>query len=222
MIGLILCGCEVIDEKDRLLPVPIPTMSDGRTHVLVEFTGFRCVNCPSAAQTAQALKDIYDGRLVVVALHPESNPFTQGLYDYTCPEADEVYRFMGGTATTPFPTGNIDMQATENGYFIDPIEWAARLRTVMADTVWNPHSRYDVSYWLVEDSVLGAQAMPDGSVNMHYYHRHVLRAISATPFEQVPEKCDPAQCSVVTVYSDTNDKHILHAYETPFDLSAHR
>lgn len=222
MIGLILCGCEVIDEKDRLLPVPMPTMSDGRAHVLVEFTGFRCVNCPSAAQTAQALKDIYDERLVVVALHPESNPFTQGTYDYTCPEADEVYRFMGGTATTPFPTGNIDMQATENGYFIDPVEWTAQLRTVMADTLWDPNSLYDISYWLVEDSVLGAQAMPDGTVNMHYYHRHVLRAISAAPFERVPEKCDPAHCSVVTVYSDTNDKHILHAYETPFDLSAHR
>lgn len=222
LLALTLCACEVINEADRLIPVPLP-IANGRKHVLLEFTGFRCVNCPEAAEKAASLQALYGENLIVIALHPASNPFTQGAaeYDYTCPEADSIYRFMGGTETTPFPTGNIDIQPTGNGYLIDPVEWGARLNTVMADTLWDPNTKYDTSYWLVEDSVLGAQLMPDGSTNMNYYHRHVLRAISNEPFEQIPEKCNPAHCAVVTIYTDINNKQILQAYENPFDLSTH-
>ena len=223
LLALTFCACEVIDEADRLIPVPLPVSGD-RRHVLLEFTGVGCVNCPEAAIEAAALKALYGDNLILVSLHPASNPFTHAKdsFDYTCPEADSIYRFMGGTAQTPFPAGNIDMKPTENGYFITHIEWATRLHTVMADTLWDPNTQYDTSYWLLEDSVLGAQTMHDGTVNKQYYHRHVLRAISSQPIESVPEKCNPAHCSVVTVYSDKNDKHILQAYETPFDLSAHR
>ena len=220
LLAITLCACEVIDEADRLIPVPLPVSGD-RRHVLLEFTGVGCVNCPEAAIEAAALKALYGDNLILVSLHPASNPFTQGLYDYTCPEADSIYRFMGGTAQTPFPAGNIDMKPTENGYFIEHLEWATRLHTVMADTLWDPNSQYDTSYWLIEDSVLGAQAMPDGTVNTLYYHRHVLRAISDKPFESVPEKCNPAHCAVVTIYTDINNKQILQAYENPFDLSTH-
>lgn len=213
-------SCEVIHEADRLIPVPLP-QTGGRRHVLLEYTGFRCVNCPDAAEQAAALKSLYGDRLILISLHPASNPFTQGLYDYTCPEADSIYRFMGGTATTSFPKGNIDMQRTESGYFIEPLNWPAQLNTAMTDTLWDPETPHDTSYWLVEDSVLGVQAMPDGSVNMAYYHRHVLRAISHEPFTQLPAQCDPAQCSVVTIYTDINNKQILQAYENPYDLSPH-
>ena len=111
LLALTLCACEVINEADRLIPVPLP-IANGRKHVLLEFTGFRCVNCPEAAEKAASLQALYGENLIVIALHPASNPFTQGAaeYDYTCPEADSIYRFMGGTETTPFPTGNIDMQ----------------------------------------------------------------------------------------------------------------
>ena len=172
-----LCGCEVIKEEDRLIPVE-QEESGSRTHVLLEFTGFRCVNCPKAAETAQTLHELYGERLIVVALHPASNPFTQGKYDYTCPAADSIYQYMGGTASTPFPTGNIDMTATDGSYFCDPEEWPTALSRAMADTIVPSLAEAKKSYWLVEDSVLGAQAMPDGSVNMEYYHRHVLRAVS--------------------------------------------
>lgn len=217
------CACDVVHEADRLIPVSLPVVS-GRNHVLLEFTGFRCVNCPEAAETAASLQALYGKNLIVIALHPASNPFTQGSakYDYTCPEADTIYRFMGGEETTSFPTGNIDMKRAENGYFLAPLDWPARLNTLMADSLWNPNVPCDTSYWLVEDSILGPQLMPDGSTNTHYYHRHVLRAIAREPFERLPEKCNPAHCSVVTIYTDpNNNNNILQAYENPFDLSVY-
>ena len=218
ILSVLLTSCEVIPENERLIPVPLPDAGEQR-HVLLEFTGFRCVNCPAAAETAASLQSLYGDNLIVIVLHPASNPFTQGAYDYTCPEADSIYRFMGGTATTPFPTGNIDMRLFDDSYFIGPDQWTTQLVNIIQSPITDIPSPI-TSYWLVEDSVLGVQAMPDGSVNMNYYHRHVLRAISEQPFQQLPEQCNPAHCTVVTMQIDPNDKHIINAYETALHLSS--
>lgn len=260
MVMLLLCACEVIKEQDRFIPVPVEVNS-GRTHILLEFTGFRCVNCPTAAQDAQTLKDLYGEQLVVVALHPASNPFTQGKYDYTCPAADSVYRFMGGAETTPFPIGNIDFCRTHHDYLLDPAEWAAQLHTVMADTVGpflSAEATMDgatsvitvttytsaeqpvnarLAIWLVEDSVHGVQAMPDGTVNMDYIHRHMLRTTAfnspwGAPITlgstiaprhtslTLPEGCIAKQCKIVALLLN-NDYQLLQAYETHLDYGAH-
>ena len=212
-MAVALCGCEVIPNAERLIPVETEP-SGQRTHVLIEFTGFRCVNCPTAAEIAQSLEETYEGQLIVVSLHPASNPFTQGKYDYTCPAADSIYRYLGGTASTPFPTGNLDIQPYEGDNFVNPSEWATMVYTAMQDTVMPDLTDATVSYWLVEDSVLGVQAMPDGSVNMEYYHRHMLRDIQASQAGiTIPEGSNPAQLYLLTVYTDPKDKHIIQAYE---------
>ena len=221
MVMVLLCACEVIDEADRLIPVE-PESAGGRTHVLIEYTGFRCVNCPSAAEQANELKELYKERLLIVALHPASNPFTQGKYDYTCPAADSIYRMMGGTASTPFPTGNVDCKQTDDRWFFDPLEWPAQVSRAMEDTVCPPLNTltdYRTAYWLVEDSVLGVQAMPDGSVNMEYYHRHVLRAVSDEPPTALPDNCNPERCTIIRLIIDTKDQHILNAYETKLAIT---
>ena len=37
ILTLVLCSCEVINEADRLIPMPFPANSEHR-HVLIEFT----------------------------------------------------------------------------------------------------------------------------------------------------------------------------------------
>ena len=260
LLGLMVMGCEVIPEADRLIPVPIES-STARRHVLLDFTGFRCVNCPTAAETAQDLSELYGERLIVVSLHPASNPFTQGLYDYTCPAADSIYRALGGTASTPFPTGNVDLVRLNDRAFFDPAEWSALLQTQLRDsaapTLWVEASLDTLSrslsaniycyadtttqallaLWVTEDSIRGVQAMPDGTVNTDYLHRHMLRTtaydspwgipVTMTPLTApqravctLPEDCQPAQCHVIALLLDCNDKHILQAYETNLDLGS--
>lgn len=217
MVILALCGCEVIKEEDRL--IHMDAVEGERVHVLLEFTGFRCVNCPTAAELANALSEQYDERLVVVALHPASNPFTQGKYDYTCPGADSIYTWMGGTASTSFPKGNVDMRLMEGEYLHDASEWATMVYEAMKETTVPSLADAEVSYWLVEDSVLGVQAMPDGSVNMHYYHRHMLRDIQTNKADiTIPSDADTARLSLLTIYTDKSDNHILNAYETTIDF----
>lgn len=246
--AMMLTGCEIIPEAERLVPLPIQADTSGGAHLLVEFTGFRCVNCPTAAAAAEALHQTYGSRLVIVAMHPASNPFTQGKYDYTCAAADDYYRQYGGTASTPFPTGNVDGVATSGGYLYDYQEWPALLAERMNRTTdvhlgataedRNGEVHISVScyagseqdaalrIWLVEDSICGAQAMPDGTVNTAYYHRHVLRdawrdddgetlhlrAVPATmeATMPLPEACDKRRCSIVAVLADSKDGQLLN------------
>lgn len=210
---LLLTGCEVIREDDRLIPVN-PGDVGAKRHLLLEFTGFRCVNCPDAAELAAKLKQTYGEQLYIVSLHPASNPFTQGKYDYTCPAADSIYQWMGGTPGTPFPTGNIDLKPFGGSYFTDMNNWATIVHTAMQDTDLPDTLRAYTSYWLVEDSVLGVQAMPDGSVNDHYYHRHLLRSVANNGEEMViPDGCRKDQLYLLTLYLDPDDNHLIQAYE---------
>jgi len=220
LAALCLAGCELIPDEERYKPVDSRTGT--RCHVLLEFTGFRCVNCPAASDLAQNLQQTYNGQLYVVALHPASNPFTQGKYDYTCPAADSIYQWMGGDASTPFPAGNIDMMPYEGEWFANTNQWPTMVYEAMQETEIPNPDQLKTSYWLVEDSVLGVQAMPDGTVNDHYYHRHVLRGVwDEEAAIVVPEGCRREYLSVLKLYLDTKDKHIVQAYETTLDISTH-
>lgn len=220
LAALCLAGCELIPDEERYKPVDSRTGT--RCHVLLEFTGFRCVNCPAASELAQNLQQTYEGQLYVVALHPASNPFTQGKYDYTCPAADSIYQWMGGNASTPFPAGNIDMMPYNGEWFANTNQWPTMVYEAMKETEIPNPDQLKTSYWLVEDSVLGVQAMPDGSVNDHYYHRHVLRGVwDEEAAIVVPEGCRREYLSVLKLYLDTKDKHIVQAYETTLDSSTH-
>ena len=239
---LVLSSCEVIKESERLIEVPMPADTTGRAHVLIEYTGFRCVNCPKAAESAAALKELYGERLIVVSMHPASNPFTQGAYDYTCEAADVLYQYMGGTATTPFPIGNIDLAEVESGWLSEYTEWPALLakRMSMPAEVHMTANKNELTLfaeqaqtcrlaiWLVEDSVQGAQALPDGSVDKQYYHRHVLRGTVGDPWGEIlsvgllqtkhtvkvdiPDGCNPKHCSAVAVLLNEK-REVLDAIE---------
>jgi hypothetical protein len=77
-----------------------------------------------------------------------------------------------------------------------------------------------VSYWLIEDSVKGVQAMPDNSVNTEYYHRHVLRAVAQEEHFEIQTGWDSTHLIVLKVLSDPDNKQILQAYEKKIDFSS--
>ena len=100
-IGL-LTACEVIPEGEReeVIFTPTDPSTLKRTSLLIEYSGWQCVNCPTAAEEAHRLKELYGENLVVVVMHPETNPNTSyknaagkpnEAVNYTCPEADSIY-----------------------------------------------------------------------------------------------------------------------------------
>lgn len=262
LLGLaMMTACEVIPVDERTLQLdPQEWVGSNKRHLLIEFTGVQCVNCPKAAEEVHNLMTQYGENLVVVAMHPASNPFTKAKYpyDYTCPAADYYYQLMGGTATTSFPTGNIDMlRDADGGYFCDYTAWSTHLANVMADSAqiditvdaeWKDNNAISVSTqivpvqnciplgirvftWLIEDEVVGAQYMPDGTANMEYVHRHMLRGsleneegvlqslnslsgIYSTQTYTVPQTVNHDNCYVVVVVTDENMTEVLNVYQS--------
>ena len=205
-VGL-LAACEVIEPGDRNKVIFTPTDPSAikRTSLLVEYSGWQCVNCPTAAEEAHRLKELYGEELVVVVMHPESNPNTRHnnkpQLNYTCPEADSIYIMMGGTNTTPFPTGNVNMvKDATSGYFNDYDKWGTLISQAYAapkpmllkaeataiDTnivfvavdITNLDTQAvdaTLQVWLTEDSVIGSQKKPEGT-DKNYAHNHLMRA----------------------------------------------
>lgn len=212
LVAILLTACEVIPEGEReeIIFTPSDPTAVKRTSLLIEYSGWQCVNCPTAAEEAHRLQELYGENLVVVVMHPESNPNTRHnnkpALNYTCPEADSIYIMMGGTNTTPFPTGNINMvKEPTKGYFFDYDQWATLVSQAYATPkpmllsveakgyansrdIWMAvdMSNLDtkaveatLQVWLTEDSVIGSQKKPDGT-DKEYAHNHLMRA-SITP-----------------------------------------
>lgn len=203
----LLAACEVIPagEHDKVIFTPADQTAIKRTSLLIEYSGWQCVNCPTAAEEAHRLKEQYGDNLVVVVMHPESNPNTRHnnkpALNYTCPEADSIYIMMGGTNTTPFPTGNVNLvkDATQ-GYFYDYDKWgtlisqayanpkpvllAAEATTIDTNVIFvavditnlaTQTIEATVQVWLTEDAVIGSQKKPEGT-DKEYAHNHLMRA----------------------------------------------
>ena len=212
VLGSLLTACEVIPagEREEIIFTPTNPNAVKRTSLLIEYSGWLCVNCPTAAEEAHHLKEQYGENLVVVVMHPESNPNTRHnnkpALDYTCPEADSIYTMMGGTNTTPFPTGSVNMLKNDTkGYFSDYDNWGTLISQAYAaskpvilshDAYGYTDSRYiwmavDITnldslpidatlhVWLTEDSIVGSQKKPEGT-DKNYVHNHLMRA-SITP-----------------------------------------
>lgn len=213
--AMLLIGCQVINEADRLIPVE--NQAPKSRALITEFTGFLCVNCPNAAAMAHDLLGMYPENLVVVEMHPKANSFCQTTiaeYDYTCPAADTIYKALGGTAATSFPTGVVNMTGGLQDYTAWPAlvgasvirEKEGRVQLSLAsleersltvayhaEAISSNDSRTGqkldlrLMLLLVEDNIVGPQMMPDGSTNMSYTHNHVLRGSLFDDVWGVPE-----------------------------------
>jgi hypothetical protein len=112
---------------------------------------------------------------------------------------------MGGTNTTPFPTGNVNMvKDATKGYFIDYDKWGTLISQAYEDPkpillkteasiidtnvifvaadITNLDTQAieaTLQVWLTEDSVMGSQKKPEGT-DKNYAHNHLMRA-SITP-----------------------------------------
>ena len=128
-----IASCQVIPESEQLIPVE--SSESAKTCLLIDFSGWRCINCPAAAEEAHKLLEQYGDQLIVMEAHPATNSLTKPPakypeYDYTCPAADSLYIALGGTGTTPLPVGSVDMAAFNNGsgsgaYLKTPDQWGA-------------------------------------------------------------------------------------------------
>lgn len=194
-------ACENIDEEDRFIEVEGVTAQ--RVVLLEDYTGQACLNCPNAHAVAAELHDSYHENLIVVAIHagqqalsPAQNPM--GLKQ---PEGD-VY--ATSLKVQAYPVGVINRRGGLKDYQLWGGEVSAELQREtnlnLAVSATASEGKLAVSVemealadlsgklqlWLVEDSIVAPQILPDKTMKADYVHNHVFRdAINDTWGEEV-------------------------------------
>ena len=200
---LLLAACDHIDEDERYIYVKPAAVQ--RTVLIEDFTGQGCVNCPKATEVITQLEEQYPDGVIAVAIHcgPFARSATGTRYPLGTDEGDAYYQHWNFDRQ---PIGMVNRQGLS-----DYTDWTTLVHkmvqltaplsiAVQADA--DPDIRQlnvvatimaidgnvgaNLQLWLVEDGIVNAQYMPDGSVNRAYVHNHVLRrAINGTWGEQV-------------------------------------
>lgn len=196
VLVMFFASCDVIPENERLGTVEKEV--SGRRALLIEFTGWRCVNCPDAAKIAHELLTSIPNNLVVVAMHPAGHGFTtpeNTVNALSTAEAMEYLTAYGGSSATGFPTGVVNGVKFGNEYLQGRDKWTS---LILDEIKKAPVYSIDLSYtkgtqhqvvakvtpidmfannnvslqmWLVESNIVATQI---GGGN-DYVHNHVFR-----------------------------------------------
>lgn len=204
--SMLLASCDNIDEQDRL--IPIEREHSDKVVLVEEFTGARCVNCPTGAAKIHDMLEVNGDNMIAVSLYPSqlAELTTPWNVDLRTPEATEYYSAYNGTKIG-LPCGMFD-RTQYNGAFLltDVNSWPSAFSAMHSEqavavvnmtTDYDSATRtltanYDVEYtdpvmtevsfqlWVVENGIVSRQSTLTG-IDRAYVNNHVLRgAINGT------------------------------------------
>ena len=189
-ICLMLASCDHIAEDERLIyEKPEPAQ---RVVLLEDFTGQRCVNCPTATEVIEQLQETYGEALVAVGIHGGPLAFA-GNAKVTGLKTETGDLYYNHWKLEYQPVGLINRREPVNY-----TEWA----TIVKEELAKPAPLHlfggadiedgtihiiinaegtdgtvagKLQVWILEDGITALQLMPDGSSNQEYVHNHVFR-----------------------------------------------
>jgi hypothetical protein len=183
-------ACSHIEEDEQLIYVK-PAQAERRV-LLEDFTGQRCVNCPSGTAVIEQLLQEYGDAVIAVGIHGgplgfKGNANTLGLATSV---GDEYYNHW---QLEYQPVGLVDRHGAVN--YTDwtfavkeeltrpaPMKMEGEadikgdkvdIRLKMQSTEGTITGKLQI--WLLEDGIKAMQLMPDGTADSEYVHNHVLR-----------------------------------------------
>ena len=202
--SLLLAACSDIDSDERLIYVKPADVA--RAVLIEDFTGQRCLNCPTATDIIDSLIAAYgDTTVIAVGIHSGPLGFT-GSTKYPVglktDLGDVYYEYWG---LDHQPVGVINRQGASEYTDWQALVYAAvqeqatlslqtdidydedtRLATIEVKAIGtNGDTDGYLQVWLTEDSITAVQILPDGSYDADYVHNHVFRdAVNGTWGEQ--------------------------------------
>lgn len=211
-MAMAAASCSNIDEEDRLIYVKPAEV--GRAILIEDFTGQRCINCPTGTEIINGIVDTYgEDNVIAVGIHSgplgfAGNSKTVGLMTDT---GNEYYTRWDKENKMGQPWVIFNRKTSPDSHYNN---WAAMVGTIISEKA-NLSVKIDNAYdvatrtlttkvgadgvngtvngklqvWIVEDGVKALQMMPDGSANKEYVHNHVFRAaVNGTWGEDVTVK----------------------------------
>lgn len=211
-MAMAAASCSNIDEGDRLIYVKPAEV--GRAILIEDFTGQRCVNCPTGTEIINGIVDTYgEDNVIAVGVHSgplgfAGNSKTVGLMTDT---GNEYYTHWDKENKMGQPWVVFNRKTSPDSHYNN---WAAMVGTIISEKAnlsVKIANAYDAAtrtltttvgadgvngtvngklqVWIVEDGVKALQMMPDGSANKEYVHNHVFRAaVNGTWGEDVTVK----------------------------------
>ena len=189
-----LAACDDVPEDERFLDVPMPEVQ--RTVLIEDFTGQRCVNCPTASAEIEKIKQDYGAdKVIAVSIH--AGPFSRSMlgkrYALATDEGDAYYEAAGADHQ---PIGMVNRRGLSDypqwaSAVYEQIQITTPVTITLVATLDEEQGTLEVltsllsasdltgaklQLWLVEDGVVAFQMLPDGSTDSQYVHHHVLRA----------------------------------------------
>lgn len=211
-MAMAAASCSNIDEGDRLIYVKPAEV--GRAILIEDFTGQRCVNCPTGTEIINGIVDTYgEDNVIAVGIHSgplgfAGNSNTVGLMTDT---GNEYYTRWDKENKMGQPWVIFNRKTSPDSHYNN---WAAMVGTIISEKA-NLSVKIDNAYdaakrtltttvgafgtngtvngklqvWIVEDGIKALQMMPDGKPNKEYMHNHVFRAaVNGTWGEDVTVK----------------------------------
>lgn len=211
-MAMAAASCSNIDEGDRLIYVKPAEV--GRAILIEDFTGQRCINCPTGTEIINGIVDTYgEDNVIAVGIHSgplgfAGNSKTVGLMTDT---GNKYYTRWDKENKMGQPWVIFNRKTSPDSHYNN---WAAMVGTIISEKA-NLSVKIDNAYdaatrtltttvgadgvngtvngklqvWIVEDGVKALQMMPDGSANKEYVHNHVFRAaVNGTWGEDVTVK----------------------------------
>lgn len=193
-MALTLSSCSDISESERYTYVKPADVS--RKVLIEDFTGQRCINCPKATDEIESIQETYGaGNVIAVGIHSGPLGFkgTEKALGLATELGDTYYYHWKIDAQ---PKGKINRgpncdYSTWKGQVNRLIQTPSPLLLYMYNE-YNKDTREvnielrslgttgtttgKLQLWVVEDSIVAMQSMPDGSLDRNYVHNHVLRA----------------------------------------------
>ena len=188
---LSFAACSHIEEDEQLIYVK-PAQAERRV-LLEDFTGQRCLNCPTATNIVAQLQEAYgDSVFIAVAIHggPLGFKGNDKLVGLATDVGDEYFKHWN---LEYLPVGFVNRHG-----IVDYIEWTfavkeeltrpapmkmegeadikgdkVDIRLKMQSTEGTITGKLQI--WLLEDGIKAMQLMPDGTADSEYVHNHVLR-----------------------------------------------
>lgn len=211
-MAMAAASCSNIDEGDRLIYVKPAEV--GRAILIEDFTGQRCINCPTGTEIINGIVDTYgEDNVIAVGIHSgplgfAGNSKTVGLMTDT---GNEYYTRWDKENKMGQPWVIFNRKTSPDSHYNN---WAAMVSTIISEKAnlsVKIANAYDAAtrtltttvgadgvngtvngklqVWIVEDGVKALQKMPDGKSNKEYIHNHVFRAaVNGTWGEDVTVK----------------------------------
>jgi len=211
-MAMAAASCSNIDEGDRLIYVKPAEV--GRAILIEDFTGQKCINCPTGTEIINSIVDTYgEDNVIAVGIHSgplgfAGNSKTVGLMTDT---GNEYYTRWDKENKMGQPWVIFNRKTSPDSHYNN---WAAMVGTIISekanlsvkiDNAYDAASRTltttvgadgvngtvngKLQVWIVEDGIKALQMMPDGKSNKEYIHNHVFRAaVNGTWGEDVTVK----------------------------------